>query len=181
MVSVTLCSYWFIFWKYIHDRIINIHFWIFLFILAGGETGTYIYITQGGHAVISSASTTVTLANLDKGTDTTSCTQDYSRSLDDDGVKDCDAGHILANRLGGSGNQPINIFPQDLSVNRGSYAQYEGSIHDCIMYSGATSAKLSWTFSYSDTTRTKPSGVVYKADFTGGTCADTTMTFTNGA
>jgi hypothetical protein len=27
-------------------------------------------------------------------------------------VKDCDAGHILAHRLGGPGNQPINIFPQ---------------------------------------------------------------------
>ncbi len=34
--------------------------------------------------------------------------------LDDDGVKDCDAGHILAHRLGGPGNQPINIFPQVL-------------------------------------------------------------------
>lgn len=39
-------------------------------------------------------------------------TQNYSRSLDDDGVQDCDAGHILAHRLGGPGNQPINIFPQ---------------------------------------------------------------------
>ena len=28
------------------------------------------------------------VSNIDKGTDTTSCTQDYSRSLDDDGVKD---------------------------------------------------------------------------------------------
>lgn len=62
--------------------------------------------------MVKSASVTITKANLDKGTDTTSCTQDYSRSLDDDGVKDCDAGHILAHRLGGPGNQPINIFPQ---------------------------------------------------------------------
>ena len=38
------------------------------------------------------------------GTDTTSCTQKYSRLLDDDGVKNCDAGHILARRLGGPGN-----------------------------------------------------------------------------
>lgn len=136
---------------------------------------------HSGHAVVISASTTVTAANVDKGSDTTSCTQSYSRTLDDDGVEDCDAGHILANRLGGSGNQPINIFPQDLSINRGSYAQYEGTIYDCIVTYGASSAKLSWSFTYSDSTRTKPSGVTYKADFTGGTCTDTTMVFTNGA
>ena len=57
--------------------------------------------------------------------------------LDDDGTKDCDAGHILAHRLGGPGNQPINIFPQDLSVNRGAFNQYEDNIYDCIMASGA--------------------------------------------
>ena len=152
-----------------------------LFTTAGGETATYVYAMHSGHAVVQSASTTVVKSNLDKGTDTTSCTQDYSRSLDDDGTKDCDAGHILANRLGGSGNQPINIFPQDLSINRGSYAQYEGTIYDCVMNQGASSAKLSWTFTYSDSTRTKPSGVTYKADYSGGKCADTTMVFTNGA
>lgn len=115
---------------------------------------------------------------MDKGSDTTSCTQDYSRSLDDDGTKDCDAGHILANRLGGPGNQPINIFPQDLSINRGSYAQFEGVIHDCIV-GGATSAALSWKFSYSSSTKTKPNGVTYTANFTGGTCKDQTMSFPN--
>lgn len=55
---------------------------------------------------------TITKNDLDKGSDTTDCTQKYSRMLDDDGVQDCDAGHILAHRLGGPGNQPINIFPQ---------------------------------------------------------------------
>ena len=74
---------------------------------------------------------------MDKGSNTTSCTQAYSRKLDDDGTKDCDAGHILAHRLGGPGNQPINIFPQDLSVNRGAYNQFEDNIYDCIMASGA--------------------------------------------
>jgi hypothetical protein len=68
---------------------------------------------------------------------------------------------------------------QDLSVNRGSYAQYEDSIYSCIMYSGATSAKLSWTFSYESLSHTKPNGVTYKADFTDGTCKDTTQVFTN--
>jgi hypothetical protein len=130
--------------------------------------------------VVTSASATITKANLDKGTDTTSCTQDYSRSLDDDGTKDCDAGHIMAHRLGGPGNQPINIFPQDLSINRGAYAQYEGSIYDCIATKGATSAALSWTFTYASTSRTKPNKVNYKATFTGGSCSNSNQDFTNG-
>jgi len=146
---------------------------------AGGATATFQYVLHNDIPVVSSASVTIVKSNLDKGTDTTSCTQDYARSLDDDGVQDCDAGHILANRLGGSGNQPINIFPQDLSVNRGAYAQYEDSIYSCIMYDGASSAKLSWTFTYESSSHTKPNGVTYKADFTDGSCSDTTQTFTN--
>jgi len=143
----------------------------------GGAVGTYVYVTHNGHAVVSSVSVTITPKDLDHGSDTTSCTQDYSRSLDDDGVKDCDAGHILAHRLGGPGNQPINIFPQDLSINRGSYAQYEDSIYDCTI--NASSASLSWSFTYSDTTHTKPTGVTYKATFNGGSCSSKSQTFTN--
>ena len=111
------------------------------------------------------------------GSDTSSCTQAYSRSLDDDGTADCDAGHILANRLGGPGNQPINIFPQDLSINRGAYAQYEGDIHDCVVL-GAT-AELSWVFTYASTYVTKPSSVKYYAHYS-GFCTDTAVTFSNG-
>lgn len=92
-------------------------------------------------------------------------------------MQDCDAGHILAHRLGGPGNQPINIFPQDLSVNRGGYAQYEDQIYDCVM--GGASAKLSWTFTYQSTSHTKPYKVKYVADYTGGSCADSTQEFTN--
>ena len=79
--------------------------------VGGGSQAYYTYTTHSGVPVVTSAYATITIANIDKGSDTTTCTQDYSRSLDDDGVKDCDAGHILANRLGGPGNQPINIFP----------------------------------------------------------------------
>lgn len=149
--------------------------------IPGGGTGTYYYITHNNYQVVSSASVTISISNMDKGSDTTSCTQDYSRMLDDDGVKDCDAGHILAHRLGGPGNQPINIFPQDLSVNRGAYAQYEDTIYHCITKYGAKTAFLSWSFSYSDSSRTKPSSITYKALYSDGNCTSTTKTFTNGA
>lgn len=147
--------------------------------IPGGGTGTYYYVNHNNYPVVISASVTITPSNMDKGSDTTSCTQQYSRNLDDDGIKDCDAGHILAHRLGGPGNQPINIFPQDLSVNRGSYAQYEDSIYQCMTKYGTTKAFLSWSFSYANSERTKPSSVTYSASYTGGTCASTKKTFTN--
>jgi hypothetical protein len=146
----------------------------------GGAKATYHYVSHNNIAVVSSASVTISMVDLDKGSETTSCTQSYSRTLDDDGVQDCDAGHILAHRLGGPGNQPINIFPQDSSINRGAYAQYEGKIYDCIKTYGASSASLSWSFAYSSTTRTKPDSVTYKAVFNGGTCGSFSQTFTNG-
>lgn len=129
--------------------------------------------------MISKASITITSADLDEGSDTTSCTQDYARSLDDDGVEDCDAGHILANRLGGPGNEPINIFPQDSSVNRGIYAQFENDIYDCIV-DGASYASLSWTFHYSSSSKTKPSSVEYSVKYgSGGSCTSAYESFTN--
>jgi ribonuclease T2 len=144
----------------------------------GGAIGKYYYSTHNGYPVVTSASITITASNLDTGTDTTSCTQDYSRMLDDDGVKDCDAGHILANRLGGPGNQPINIFPQDSSINRGTWSQFEGNIYDCIK-GGASSAALSWQFIYESTTHTKPNKVTYSVAYTGGSCSAISTTFNN--
>lgn len=145
----------------------------------GGGTGTYYYVLHNNIPVVSSANVRININNMNKGTDTTSCTQSYSRSLDDDGVKDCDAGHILANRLGGPGNQPINIFPQDLSINRGSYAQFEDSIYQCITTKGVSYADLYWTFKYNSTTQTKPIGVEYKVVYTGGSCTSTKKNFLN--
>jgi len=67
---------------------------------------------------VASAIATIDLSHLDIGSDTTDTTRTYARSL---GLLDDDAGHILANRLGGSGRDPVNIFPQNLSINRGAY------------------------------------------------------------
>jgi hypothetical protein len=51
----------------------------------------------------------------------------------------------------------------------------EDSIYTCIMKNGVTYANLSWTFTYSSNTKTKPTNVKY----TGRTCTSTTKTFTN--
>ena len=72
--------------------------------------------------VVSEAKATLLPESLGKGTDTTDCTRKYSRMLEDDGYSNCDAGHILAKHLGGYGNEPLNIFPQNHSINSGIFA-----------------------------------------------------------
>jgi hypothetical protein len=144
----------------------------------GSAVITYQYMRHGDYDVVTSASGDITSADLDHGTDTTSCTQKYARQLDDDGIQDCDAGHILANRLGGYGNEPMNIFPQASSINRGAYAQFENNIYDCVQ-SGATSTHLQWLFTYDNSTETKPVSVDYSASFLGGKCTYLASSFTN--
>lgn len=144
----------------------------------GGSTIHYTYIQQNDVPVISSAKGILTFDSLDNGSETTECTQKYSRTLEDDGSNNCDAGHIMANRLGGYGNQPINIFPQQLSINRGAYAQFENIIYNCIK-SGATEAVLSWVFTYSNSSRTMPSEVQYSAFFDKGNCTIVSSKFSN--
>jgi hypothetical protein len=48
-----------------------------------GSMGTYYYVTHGSSPVVSSASITITSADLDTGSETSDCTREYSRSLDD--------------------------------------------------------------------------------------------------
>jgi hypothetical protein len=145
----------------------------------GGGNGTYYYLLHNNIPVVISAYVRISNKNMDRGTDTTTCTQNYARSLDDDGVQDCDAGHILAHRLGGPGNQPINIFPQDSSINRGAYAQYEDTIYNCLMDKETIYADLSWSFTYSSTSKTKPNSVTYNVKYTGGYCSSISKTFNN--
>eukprot|EP00128_Syssomonas_multiformis_P008321 Colp12_sorted_trinity150504_noHs@25394 len=109
---------------------------------------TYVYKQLGDFIVISTAKGTVSKKDLDTGTATTSTTQKYIKNIGGlDGVDD--AGHIRANRLGGSGRDPINLFPQYCKINRGEYRSMEAEIHDGIAEGTYTHACLSWKFTYS--------------------------------
>lgn len=55
-----------------------------------GSTIDYMYILHNNIPVVSSAKGTVTPHSLDHRSETTDCTQKYSRSLEDDGASDCD-------------------------------------------------------------------------------------------
>jgi len=144
----------------------------------GGVQMTYVYESHNNIPVVVSAKGVLTPESLDHGTETTSCTQKYSRMLEDDGEQSCDAGHIIANRLGGYGNEPLNIFPQNATINRGSYAQFEGDIYDCMR----TSSKgyLNWVFNYPGSQHTQPNQVIYSAEFENSTCGSLYQEFSNG-
>ena len=144
----------------------------------GGGEGYYYYTMHQEYPVVVKANTMITINNLDQGTSTTSCTQQYARMLDDENLN-CDAGHILAHRLGGPGNQPINIFPQKPSVNRGSYESMENTIYKCIQESNETRAWLSWEFNYKNVSNTRPYSVIYSATFSSGSCEDMVSEFDN--
>ena len=146
----------------------------------GGSVANYTYVLHNTTIVVANASAHVTFASLNHGTDTVQCVRDYVRAMDDDGIKDCDAGHILANRLGGYGDEPLNLFPQDLHVNRGPFADFEAMIYECLFYNPDDTARLDWNFIYDNDTRTKPQFVNYTAQFSGKNCTTITKLFTNG-
>ena len=138
--------------------------------------------------VIRSASVVLHRGNLDHGTETDARTRAYARKLGSEAKAD-DAGHILANRLGGCGsataNSPCNgytnIFPQNPSINRGIYRTMEGRIYDCMATGGATKAMLDWTFAYqrvAGSPATRPSSYTYRAVFDHG-CESMSERFTN--
>ena len=136
----------------------------------GNANVTYTYNKHDTYEVVIKAKGIINKLSLDQRTETTSCTQKYSRMLEDDGENDCDAGHILANRLGGYGNLPVNIFPQNSSMNRGSYAQFEGEIYDCMLETNGL-AYLSWDFLYENNNNTMPYKVIYSANFDDSVCS----------
>ena len=136
----------------------------------------YNYIEHQDYIVVSHAKGIIKKQSLDTGSETTSCTRKYSRMLEDDGYQNCDAGHILAKRLGGYGNQPLNIFPQNSKINQGIFNQFEARIYQCIR-EGSTGF-LSWDFSYDNITSTQPNKVIYSASFDKG-CKYFRKEFTN--
>ncbi len=144
----------------------------------GNANMTYQYNLQHNYQVVISAQGVININSLDNGTETTTCTRKYSRMLEDDGEQVCDAGHILARRLGGYGNEPLNIFPQNSTINQGVFAQFEGQIYDC-MQKGGEVGYLSWDFLYENTEHTMPYRVIYKASFSNPICSDLEGDFSN--
>ncbi len=105
--------------------------------------------------VITSASATVTKADIGTGTRTNQKARDWARSR---GNNDDDAGHILGALLGGSGTDLDNIFPQLRKINRGAYRVFEGKIREYIEEHGTVN--LEWEFVYANG-GTRPTKIIY--------------------
>ena len=136
-------------------------------ILSGG-VGFYTYNTINDIPTISEVTIYLKSNALDSGSKTNSKVRTYSRELCD--IKNCqdDAGHILAQRLGGCGTCPINIFPQSISINRGKYRMYEEKIYNCIINTSLNS-KLYWHFDYLEN-NTRPYQILYVANISEPEC-----------
>jgi hypothetical protein len=143
----------------------------------GGGACTYDYATHGDYPVVTSAQCTITSADLDHGTEPGSRARAYVRKLGGhDSCDDDDAGHILANQLGGKA-EPTNLFPQSPHLNRGAWERFEKAIRSC-MDGGATKAELSWKFAYAGTSDARPKTASYSVSYDSG-CSAATKTFDN--
>ena len=144
----------------------------------GGGKCSYEYATHDGAAVVTSASCSITAADLNTGTEPGTTARAYVRKLGGhDGCDNDDAGHILANRLGGKA-EPTNLFPQSPHLNRGSWEQFERAIAACMDGGGASTAKLSWEFHYDSTSKQRPSTATYSASYDKG-CSAASQSFSN--
>lgn len=129
--------------------------------------GDYDYILNANNVpVVVSAFVNITRNNLNTGTDTTECTKRYAKLMNDDPSLPVNAGHIFAKHMGGSGDKPINIFPQNPKINSGIYAQFESKIYDTLYNCDKDAyALLKWEFVYSNENKTRPDQVTYYATF----------------
>jgi len=141
-----------------------------------GTEGYYSYSLHHDTPVVENAHISISLNDLDTGTEPVKKIELYARSLGFDGD---DAGHILANRLGGCACY-INIFPQSPHINRGSYRILEEKIYNCIKNNPDTVASIKWSFSYNGDS-TRPIGVSYHVRFTSGNCKQISKDFKNKA
>lgn len=121
-------------------------------------------ITKDSQGRITQWDSEVSPEDIGTGTPTNQKTRDYARSL---GNANDDAGHALGSKLGGTGTDTDNIFPQAPRVNRGQFRVMEKSIAGRVTETGQ-SAKLSLKANY-DGLSTRPSSLEYKAVFDDGT------------
>jgi hypothetical protein len=80
----------------------------------------------------------------ERGTGTNQNVRDHTHDL---GEANDDAGHIIANALGGSGTKVHNIFPQNLSMNRGKWKGVEKKIRELALASN-DDIELVFQFNY---------------------------------
>ena len=121
-----------------------------------GLKGIVPTVTKGSNGEVLTAKATVTSSNIGKRSATNASSREYARSL---GLPTDDAGHMIGKQLGGSGGKDY-VFPQDLHINRGKFAQFEGDVADFVKLHGQ--ADITIEFEYANA-GTRPTKVTYTA------------------
>lgn len=103
-----------------------------------------------------SVNATVNRSDLGTGTGTNSSSISQARGM---GNSTDDAGHLLARRLGGSGGVD-NVFPQNLSVNRGAYRVFEGQVANMAHTHGSVDVSIQFHYHGNST---RPHMITYTA------------------
>lgn len=133
--------------------------------LGGGGKITATFNSAGAKRKLTSIAATVGFNDLRKGSSTNAATRKFVQSFKTGGRKD-DAGHTIANTLGGPGRDTNYIWPQDAGTNRGAFNQFERGIVAAITKGGSkASAKIDQTFTYGRS-GFRPTKVDYKATVT---------------
>ncbi|XP_055303239.1 uncharacterized protein LOC129568923 [Sitodiplosis mosellana] len=95
--------------------------------------------------------------HLNTGTVASQRARNYAKRM---GNYSDEPGHILSARLGGSGTDLRNIFPQSRNFNRGKWNQVETFVADVVQRYGG--AHFSVNLLYQTTSDTKPYEIVYR-------------------
>jgi DNA/RNA non-specific endonuclease len=119
---------------------------------------SYFQVGYGGRTEVMQA--VVGRHHLGTGTQTNGQSSQYVRRL---GYNNDDAGHILANYLGGSGTDERNLFPQSPSFNRGVFAQFENMVRSIIELHGQATYTVNLIYPHS--TSTRPNLIVVQIEF----------------
>lgn len=101
-------------------------------------------------------------ANIDEGTEPTARIRDWIQNDVGCPAGD-DAGHYIANSLGGSGSNYQNIFPENTTLNRGKQSQWEKVVKEYVQ-NECSIARVTVTVSFRDTEDpdTRPVSVRYR-------------------
>lgn len=130
--------------------------------------------TELMHAVIKKS-------HIGKGSATGNNAQQYIQSMDGIAGVD-DAGHILANTLGGSGTDRRNLFPQQKGCNKGAWRDIETAVKKMVNGDPQNrGVPFTVQLKYENDAAKRPYEIVYYArdPITGDFCGDVTNPKTN--
>lgn len=127
------------------------------------KSGLITIIETGVNERVVEVKADLSASYLNKGTEPTDAGRRFIQTL---GKRDDDAGHVIANRLGGSGSANAeNLFPQLPNINRGEFAQWEATIAKQLEDT-KNKVSIDIAFNY-DPKDSRPTGILYNVTVNG--------------